>query len=392
MTQATTILLSRDAFRESVFARDGHRCVICRTAGVDRAAVDAHHIIERRLFSAPHQQGGYLLDNGASLCADHHLEAEMTTLSVEDVRAACGIADTVLPEHLYSDGEKAVYTKWGDPVLANGMRLRGELHDDESVQKILERGGVLGLYTHLVRFPRTYHEPRSPGMNGDDRAHAGLRHFEGRTVAITVKRDGANTTIYPTGDFHGRSPDAPPSPAQGPARAEAAAWQYDIPERWRVVAENLYRKHSIAYDDLPCYLLGFHVWADAWTDPETGVTLRNVCLPWSETLEMFELLGVEPVQTIYQGPFDQRIVDALRFDAERMEGWVMRDAGAIPYGRYPALVAKHVRADHNHLHGSRHARIVPNLKGAPATPAWHFDAKSLGGLAETVTAGGWIVR
>jgi 5-methylcytosine-specific restriction endonuclease McrA len=32
-------LLTRDDFRESVFKRDGHKCVICKAPGVD-----AHHI------------------------------------------------------------------------------------------------------------------------------------------------------------------------------------------------------------------------------------------------------------------------------------------------------------------------------------------------------------
>ena len=66
----TQIVLDRDTFRESVFERDGHLCVIC-----GEPAKDAHHIIERRLFS----NGGYFIDNGASLCEKHQLEAELTT-------------------------------------------------------------------------------------------------------------------------------------------------------------------------------------------------------------------------------------------------------------------------------------------------------------------------
>jgi 5-methylcytosine-specific restriction endonuclease McrA len=38
-------LLTRDEFREAVFARDKHKCVFCGSP-----AVDAHHILERRLF------------------------------------------------------------------------------------------------------------------------------------------------------------------------------------------------------------------------------------------------------------------------------------------------------------------------------------------------------
>ena len=111
----TRVLLNRDDFRNSVFERDGHTCVICRAL-----AVDAHHIMERRLFT----NGGYFIDNGASLCEKHHLEAEMTTLDCNTIRTAAGITCFILPDHLYSDVE---YDKWGNEILKNGERLQGEL-------------------------------------------------------------------------------------------------------------------------------------------------------------------------------------------------------------------------------------------------------------------------
>lgn len=60
-------LLTRDEFRRAVFARDGYRCAACGARPSDIALVvdlDAHHIMERRLFP----DGGYYLDNGATLC------------------------------------------------------------------------------------------------------------------------------------------------------------------------------------------------------------------------------------------------------------------------------------------------------------------------------------
>ena len=56
-------LLTRDSFRDSVFKRDGYACVIC---GSSDRPLDAHHIIERRLWT----DGGYYTDNGATLCDD----------------------------------------------------------------------------------------------------------------------------------------------------------------------------------------------------------------------------------------------------------------------------------------------------------------------------------
>src|SRR5271168_2324564 len=102
------ILLTRDAFREAVFARDGHGCVTCGMTGQD-----AHHIIERRLFP----DGGYYLDNGATLCEKHHILAEQTILTCEEIRESAGIKTIILPPHLYSDQR---YEKWGNPIMPNG--------------------------------------------------------------------------------------------------------------------------------------------------------------------------------------------------------------------------------------------------------------------------------
>src|SRR3972149_1790099 len=106
--------LTRDEFREGVFKRDNHKCVIC-----GEPAKDAHHIMERRLFD----DGGYHLSNGASLCQTHHIQAEETTLSCEEIRTAAKIKDVILPEHLYNDND-FTYDKWGNIIMPNGSRDR----------------------------------------------------------------------------------------------------------------------------------------------------------------------------------------------------------------------------------------------------------------------------
>jgi len=151
------ILLERDMFRMSVFERDRHTCVMC-----EHPAKDAHHILERRLWS----DGGYYLDNGASLCSDCHILAEETNISVEDLRKACKIENPILPDNLYDEYE---YDKWGNIILPNGTRIVGELFYDTSVQKVLRCGGVLDLFLPYVKYQRTYHLPSSPTVNNDDR-------------------------------------------------------------------------------------------------------------------------------------------------------------------------------------------------------------------------------
>lgn len=166
-------LLSRDEFKASVFDRDGGRCVFC-----EEEAVDAHHIFERRLWP----DGGYYLNNGASVCSSHHYACETTEISVEQVLNACGIEERLLPAYLSLD---ETYDKWGNVVLPNGQRLRGELFHEDSVQKVLAAGGFPDLFQYQVKYPRTFHFPWSPGCTADDKAFQDLSVFKGHEVVLT---------------------------------------------------------------------------------------------------------------------------------------------------------------------------------------------------------------
>lgn len=57
----------RAAFRQAVFERDNHRCVTC-----GRPAVDPHHVTDRNDLP----NGGYVVENGISLCGPCHELAE----------------------------------------------------------------------------------------------------------------------------------------------------------------------------------------------------------------------------------------------------------------------------------------------------------------------------
>lgn len=54
----------RANFRESVFIRDGYKCVFCDIT----TNLDAHHITDRNLLP----NGGYVCSNGITLCHNHH--------------------------------------------------------------------------------------------------------------------------------------------------------------------------------------------------------------------------------------------------------------------------------------------------------------------------------
>jgi hypothetical protein len=335
-------LLSRDDFRESVYARDKFRCVVCGEPGVD-----AHHIIERRLFP----DGGYYLDNGVTVCATHHLDCERTLISPDELRAMRGINQVVLPGHLYSDEQ---YDKWGNIMLANGQRLKGELFFDESVQKVLADGGVLDLFSSRVKYPRTHHLPWSDGMNDDDRRISSMDAFIGQRVIVTEKKDGENTTMY-NDCMHARSVDSRNHESRNWVKARVwAQIAGDIPTGWRVCGENLFAQHSIAYCGLKSYFLGFSIWDE-----------RNIKLPWDETLQWFELLGLEPVPVLYDGIYDEKAIRALynpKLHHDSVEGYVISLADAIPYGQFRSKVAKFVRAGHVQTakHWMSGQRVVPN--------------------------------
>ena len=72
----------REKFREAVFLRDHHACRIC---GSDNK-LDAHHITNRNYF----KNGGYVLENGITLCAECHLKAENLEFKSEELYEIIG--------------------------------------------------------------------------------------------------------------------------------------------------------------------------------------------------------------------------------------------------------------------------------------------------------------
>ena len=323
-------LLTRDEFRAAVFARDHDKCVIC-----GRLGQDAHHIIERRLWP----DGGYYLDNGATLCGGCHLLAESTEIYCDTIRRGAGITTVLYPPHLYPDQE---YDKWGNEILQNRQRLIGELFGDESVQKALKP--MLHLFTFRVKYPRTYHLPWSPGVTNDDRKWLpSTLDFYNETkpeIVVTEKMDGENTTMYQDG-LHARSLDYESHPSRDRIKALHASIQYDIPKGWRICGENLYAEHSIPYDRLPGFFLVFSVWNQA-----------NLCLSWDQTKEWAELLGLPTVRVIYRGPWNQKLIQSIGINSEQQEGYVVRPTAPFHFRNFRKVVGKFVRANHVQTHGN----------------------------------------
>lgn len=99
----------RTEFRTAVFERDSYRCLVCGKYGKDRqggnahqkfhkhlnpselADLDSHHIVDRHLMP----NGGYVAENGISLCGVCHEKAEAYWI-IEGAQQP-----TFMPEHLY---------------------------------------------------------------------------------------------------------------------------------------------------------------------------------------------------------------------------------------------------------------------------------------------------
>lgn len=184
------------------------------------------------------------------------------------------------------------------------------------------------------KYPRTPHLPWSPGGSSDDIRKTSTEQFVGKNIVVTEKMDGENTTMY-CDHIHARSIDSRHHPSRDWVKRLHAELRHHIQPQWRLCGENVYAKHSIAYDELPSYFLLFSIWDQ-----------RNVCLSWADTLEWAELLGLETPQVFYQGLWTQQWFDDFAVDTTICEGYVVRLAEEFHYDQFGQSIAKWVRASH----------------------------------------------
>jgi len=174
------------------------------------------------------------------------------------------------------------------------------------------------------KYPRTPHLPWSPGSTEDDIRKTTLSSFRDHEIVVTEKMDGENTTLYC--DYsHARSLDSRHHSSRDWLKTWHNSFAHSIPVGWRI-----------------------------WNED-------NICLSWFETLEWFEMLGVQPVNELYRGPWDEEMLRDLTIDTDKSEGYVVRVSGEFSYSQFNQCIAKWVRTGHvqSEKHWM-HAEIVPN--------------------------------
>ena len=203
----------------------------------------------------------------------------------------------------------------------------------------------------MKKYGRTFHLPISPGVGSDDKVIQDLAHLrQAPEVIFTEKMDGENTTIF-SGVCHARSPDSGYHASRDWMKAYAAGISPSLSRDERIVGEYLFAKHSVVYDDLPSYFLGF-----AWI-------IGNEIQGWDDTMSRFETLGITPVPVLYRGRFDDAAVTSVLagLNVQTQEGFVVRSAAAFAEADMATHIAKYVRAGHvqSDTHWTK-AEIVKN--------------------------------
>jgi len=188
----------------------------------------------------------------------------------------------------------------------------------------------------MKKYGRTYHLPMSPGVMSDDKILQNLSILtSANEVVFTEKMDGENTTIHQAG-CHARSPDSGYHASRDWVKAFAASISPNLAENERIVGEYLFARHSVAYDGLQSYFLGF-----AWI-------VDGIVQAWDTTLERFNALGIQPVSVLHRGTFDDAAVNAVLTDLDlsKQEGFVVRTTSDFLEAEMGTHMAKYVRADH----------------------------------------------
>ena len=316
-------LLSREDFKNAVLKRDGYKCVVCKNGIVP---LEAHHIIERKLWTAAEEEGGYFLSNGATVCNNCHQYAERNLIPPQAFWRLLGqsLSEAIVPRQL---NHIKHIDKWGK-ILVTPPSDRT-----------------------FIKYPSTKYFASSPSAE-DILTEGELSHLISAPIVVTTKMDGSNvqlTSEYVASRAGWDGSAIHPSFNMLKAKFHAE-YKYLIPKHIQLFGEWLFAKHSIHYvGDL-----GLKSYLQLFSAYDTRYALF---LGWEEVMEYASLLGVPTVPHVVS--YELAPNSSLRYKYENIigsqaeyqiseghEGVVVRSMLPFHYGQFSSSVAKYVRANH----------------------------------------------
>jgi hypothetical protein len=344
---------TREKFREQCRERDNETCLV---PWCDEYPEDVHHILERELW----QDGGYVIDNGASVCNHHHRLAETNDIPPQAFWLWAGIEEPPLPE---SVSTKDV-DKWGS-------EFETPPHGDKRrYRKYPSSRHLLPLYW---RDEDTLAKTR---MESDDTGLDTIDDFLGIPLVVTHKIDGGNCTLVsgegePVRARNGRTPKE----GMRPMYAEGGLyWTHNVgqklPEHLQIAGEWVYEKHSIHYGcecEEQCDDVGPYI--SELTGVEDGSAYfqvfgvydnhLNMWLSWPSTEYWADKLGFPTAPVVYCESSEDTATFESEYEACNQliqyardvienggEGIVVRSKFPFHFGQFSRKLGKYVRENH----------------------------------------------
>jgi len=134
----------------------------------------------------------------------------------------------------------------------------------------------------IPKYPRTFHFPFSPNISNNDRIIKDISPFLNKQLIITEKLDGDNTAIY-NGEVYSRSNTSTASHESFNIIKNIFAWKTINIKDKVFYGENLYRVHSITYNNLSSYFYVFNILSG------------NIWLPWKNITDICQELDFKTV-------------------------------------------------------------------------------------------------
>lgn len=365
-----TVNKNRSEFRRTVFERDNHTCIV---PWCDKDAVDAHHIIERDLWN----DGGYITENGASVCENHHRLAEKNVIPPQSFWLWISLQQSPDADH-YLDLQNWNSTEITNPIPEDittydinkwGVEFDAPKDIRENIKYQSTRHCLPLYWNEKDSFAKNRMENEDTGIHSVDT-------FVDIPLVVTEKIDGSNCMLLSGTDtpVRARNGSSPTESMRPLYREGGLYWTHvvnqKLPERLQVFCEWAYAKHSIHYGcdcEDPCEDIGPNlgdltgVHDDSSYVQIFGVfdTVTNLWLSWPEVETVAEVLGFPTVPVLYKednmddATFtrNREAIDSLLEMAHEVvdnggEGIVFRSKNPFHYAQFEKYLGKYVRENH----------------------------------------------